>query len=190
MKKYLLSIIFAFICTMAFAQTEHMKFKGLPMTGPLMSFVEKLKAKGYNYIGKKDGVAYLTGEFASVKKCIIGVATFEGKDQVNTVVVVFPQKKLWNDIASDYYGLKELLTEKYGEPDCIEEFTGQQPEDDWFKFNSILDGECNYISEFTTTGGKIQLSMKKIDYDSAAVYLKYIDDSNAQELKKKILDDL
>ena len=190
MKKCLLSILFAFICTMSFAQTEHMKFKGLPLTGPLMSFVEKLKQKGYTYIGKQDGVACLSGEFAAVKKCTIGVATFNGKDQVNSVVVVFPEKKVWSEITSDYFGLKNLLSEKYGEPESVEFFPNGEPESDFLKFHAILNGECNYTSEFSTPNGKIQLSMKKMDVLSASVYLKYIDKANEQELKKKIMDDL
>ena len=190
MKKCLLLTILTVFCTIAFAQTEHMKFKGIPMTGSLTSFVEKLKTKGYSYIGKQDGVAFLKGEFASVKKCTIGVATFNGKDQVNSVVVFFPDKKLWSEISSDYFGMKELLTEKYGNPESVEEFTNGNPEDDFLKFYAILKGECNYISEFSCDNGKIQLSMKKANYSSASIYLKYIDDTNAKELKKKILDDL
>lgn len=190
MKKCLLTTLFAFICTMSFAQTEHMKFKGLPLTGPLMSFVEKLKQKGYTYIGKQDGIAILSGEFATVKKCTIGVASFDGKDQVNSVVVFFPEKEVWSEITRDFFGLKNLLTEKYGEPESVEEFPNGEPGTDFLKFHAILDGECNYASEFSSKNGKIQLSMKKMSDLSASVYLKYIDNVNEQELKKKIMDDL
>ena len=69
--------------TLAFAQGDtHLKFKGIPLTGSLTSFVEKLKSKGMTYIGQKDGVALLKGEFAAYKDCTVGVVTFEGTSQV------------------------------------------------------------------------------------------------------------
>lgn len=38
--------------------------------------------------------------------------------------------------------------------------------------------------------GKIQLTMAKQDYGSAAVILRYIDKANADETRKKVMDDL
>ena len=38
--------------------------------------------------------------------------------------------------------------------------------------------------------GKIQLTMAKQDYNSAAVILRYIDKANADETRKKVMDDL
>ena len=38
--------------------------------------------------------------------------------------------------------------------------------------------------------GKIQLTMEKHDYNSASVMLRYIDKANADETRKKVMDDL
>jgi len=83
-----------------------------------------------------------------------------------------------------------MLTEKYGNPESIEEFSDREPSDDFLKFHALLRDECNFISEFACEGGKIQLTMKKQDYNSAAVILRYIDKANADETRKKVMDDL
>ena len=190
MKKLLLLIIVCVVSLTVQAQKEHMKFKGIPMEGTLNSFVQKLKAKGYTFIRQEDGTAILKGEFATVKGCAIVVNRFSDRDQVNMVAVLFPEEKTWNAITTNYFVLKDMLTEKYGKPDCVEEFTERDPQDDFLRFHAILNDECNYISEFSSENGKIQLSMKKTSTLAASVFLRYIDNENADETRKKMMDDL
>ena len=190
MKHFIFTILMSAIVAVSSAQTTHMKFKGIPMEGTLNSFVQKLKDKGFTYLGHQDGMALLKGEFAATKGCTVGVARFSDRDQVNLVAVIFPEEETWNGITKSYYGLKDMLTEKYGNPESIEEFSDREPSDDFLKFHALLRDECNFISEFACEGGKIQLTMKKQDYNSAAVILRYIDKANADETRKKVLDDL
>ena len=86
--------------------------------------------------------------------------------------------------------LSEMLTEKYGSPECVEQFSDREPSSDFLKFHAILNDECHYVSEFSCENGKIQLTMSKQDYNSAAVILRYIDKVNADETRKKVMDDL
>ena len=188
MKKLLTLLFVSLICSVGYAQ--HLKFKGIPLEGTLTDFVSQLKAKGFTYAGTEDGIALLQGEFAGYKNCIVGVATFSGTQNVCKVVSLFPDKENWSGVTSDYYGLKELLTEKYGQPVSIEEFSNRTPSSDISKFNAILYGECNYSSTFTTEGGKIRLSMKKNDEISAQVVLEYFDDENSSKVRQQIMDDL
>ena len=148
MKQIVLSLLLA-VSMVCSAQTNHMKFKGIPMEGTLNSFVQKLKEKGFTYLGQQDGMALLKGEFAATKGCTVGVARFSDRDQVNLVAVIFPEEETWNSITRSYYNLKDMLTEKYGNPESIEEFTNREPSDDFLKFHALLNDECNYISEFT-----------------------------------------
>ena len=189
MKRLLLFMLLS-VCMLCSAQTNHMKFKGIPMEGTLNSFVQKLKQKGYTSLGQENGVALLKGEFATVKECTIGVSRFSDRDQVNMVGVFFPEDENWNEITSRYYSLKEMLTQKYGEPKCVEEFSNHEPSTDFLRFHAILDGECNYVSEFSCTDGRIQLTMMKASYKSASVLLRYIDKENSEESRKKMMDDL
>ena len=46
-KHFLLTSLLTFIVGVCSAQTEHMKFKGVPMEGTLQTFTSKLKAKGF-----------------------------------------------------------------------------------------------------------------------------------------------
>lgn len=191
MKKQLLMLIITLFISMgAMAQTNHMKFKGIPIEGTLNSFVQKLKDKGYTSLGQKDGTAILKGEFATTKDCTIAVMSFSDRDQVRLVGVFFPEDETWNEIIGRYNFLKEMLTEKYGKPDCVEEFRDREPMNDFLRFHALINDECNYLSEFTCENGRIQLTMKKSDYNSAAVILRYIDNENADETRKKIMDDL
>ena len=189
MKKIIISLLLA-VCTVCSAQTNHMKFKGIPIDGTLNSFVQKLKDKGYTFIEQKNGVAILEGEFAATKGCTICVARFSDRDQVNIVAVIFPEEETWNGITKEYYTLKDMLKEKYGTPECIEEFSDRDPPSDFLKFHAILRDECHYKSEFSCENGMIQLTMVKVDYNTASVILKYIDNANADETRKKIMDDL
>lgn len=190
MKHLFFTVLFSVLVSVCSAQTNHMKFKGILMEGTLNSFVQKLKDKGFTYIGTQDGMAILKGEFAATKGCTIGVARFEDRDQVNLVAVIFPEKDSWTGITQSYYGLKEMLTEKYGEPESVETFSDREPSSDFLKFHALLVDECHYISEFIVENGKIQLTMAKQDYKYAAVILRYIDKANADETRKKVMDDL
>lgn len=190
MKKIITILFLLLIVAVCPAQTTHMKFKGIPMEGTLDSFVQKLKDKGFTYLGQEDGMAILTGEFAATKGCTVGVARFSDRDQVNIVVVIFPGEETWKSITKTYYNLKDMLTAKYGNPESIEEFSGREPIDDYFKFHALLRDECNFISDFVCEGGKIQLTMNKQTYSSAAVILRYIDKANADETRKRIMDEL
>lgn len=190
MKKLLFTILLLLTSSISFAQDEHMKFMGIPIDGPLESFVQKLKTKGYSHIETRDGIAILRGEFATQKNCQIHVTTSGGRDKVNIVTVIFPKRQTWGDIMDHYTTYKSLLTEKYGQPECVEEFSEREPTSDFLKFHALLLGCCTYASEFRCDNGSIQLSMTKMNYNSASVYIKYIDTANTEELRKKVLEDL
>lgn len=190
MKHLFLTVLLSFVVSFSFSQTNHMKFKGIPMEGTLNGFVQKLKEKGFTYIGTQNGMAVLEGEFAATKGCTIGVVRFEDRDQVNIVAVIFPEQDSWTGITQSYFGLKEMLTEKYGEPKTVETFSDREPSSDVLKFYALLNDECHYISDFYVENGKIQLTMEKHDYNSASVMLRYIDKANADETRKKVMDDL
>ncbi len=172
------------------AQTNRMKFKGIPMEGPLDSFVQKLENQGLTFLGQKDGLAVLVGEFAGVLDCSIGVLSFSDRDEVKAVAVSFPQQENWNDITHLYNLLKQKLTQKYGTPECVEKFSGTEPITDFLKFRALMDGECEFSSKFTCEDGRVEMKMVKQDYNAAAVALTYVDKAHIDEIRKKVMDDL
>ena len=97
MKRLFLQLILTLIVGICSAQSEHMKFKGVPMEGTLQSFTNKLAAKGYTPIGTQDGVSILKGEFAGYKDCTIG-AVSDKSGMVCKVAVMFPAMEKWGDL--------------------------------------------------------------------------------------------
>lgn len=102
MKRLFLQLILTLIVGICSAQSEHMKFKGVPMEGTLQSFTNKLAAKGYTPIGTQDGVSILKGEFAGYKDCTIGTVS-DKSGMVCKVAVMFPAMEngeTWNIVTN------------------------------------------------------------------------------------------
>lgn len=163
--------------------TNHMTFLEIPIDGTLNEYISKMKQKGFTLIEIEDGVALLKSDFASYKDCIIGVATLKGKDLVSGIVVIFPNRKTWATLASNYFNLKELLTEKYGEPsEVLEEFdTYLEPDDDNSKMYEVKMNNCKYYTTFELENGNIQLSIKNNGFSSSFVMLLYYDKINTKD---------
>lgn len=118
MKHLLCTLLLTLTVCLCSAQTEHMKFKGIPMEGTLQSFTLKLKAKGYVPLGTEDGVSVLKGEFAGYKNCHI-YAVADKSGMICRVCVEFPKMDKWADLESCYSSYKDMLTEKYGGPKYV-----------------------------------------------------------------------
>lgn len=198
MKKIITSVVFILIAMISFAQTQvnsesstHLAFKGVPIDGTLDDYVLQMKKNGFNHIGTEDGIAMLEGDFASYKKCIVVVATLKQKDLVSKISVMFPEQATWSSLSSDYFILKELLTEKYGKPsDSTEKFDGMQPRDDNSKMYEVQMDRCKYYTTFETEKGSIQLSIEHEGVMRCFVVLAYYDKINSEIIKANAIDDL
>lgn len=179
---------------LSFAQTEspHLSFKGVPIDGTLNEYVQKMKQKGFDYIGTEDGIAILTGDFAAYKGCTIGVATLKQKDLVSKITVIFPNCETWSALTNNYYSLKEMLTEKYGKPaDVTEKFQGySEPRDDNSRMHEVKMDRCKYITTFETPKGSIQLYIGHNSMMSCYVLLSYFDRINGDVIRAKAMEDL
>lgn len=195
MKTLVASFLFITITTFSSAQTQqeplHMEFMGVPIDGTLNSFVSKMKERGFISIGTENGVAMLRGDFASYKDCIVGVSTLKKKDLVSNVIVIFPESKTWESLSGNYFHLKELLTEKYGEPsETIEEFESTQPRDDNDKMHAVGMNRCIYHSVFKTENGSIKLSIANDSFVASYVALAYYDKANSETIRQEAIKDL
>jgi len=190
--KFLTTVIFlTTIISFAQSQTsEHLAFKGVPIDGTLAEYVSIMKQNGFTQIGTEDGVALLKGDFASYKGCIVGVATLKGKDLVNKITVIFPTQESWSSLASNYFNLKGMLTEKYGQrSESIEEFSSYEPKDDGSKMRQVHFDACKYVTTYETDKGSIQLSIKG-EISKAFVVLAYFDKINSDIIREKAKEDL
>lgn len=87
--------------------TAPLTFKGIPITGTLSAFSDKLVKAGF----KKNGNSSFTGDFAGYSGCRITVV---GNNPVNEVRVDFPVISDWDALEKAYDSLQASLTQKYG----------------------------------------------------------------------------
>ena len=169
-----------------------MNFKGVPIDGTLNDYVLKMKQSGFSLARTENGTALLEGDFAGYKDCFIGVATLEQKDLVNKITVIFPEWDTWSSLSSNYYNLKELLTEKYGEPsEIVEKFdTYSKPNDDGDRMHAVKFDNCKYYTTYETGKGSIQLSIDHESVSSCYVRLSYFDNKNSEIIREKAKGDL
>jgi hypothetical protein len=193
--KIIMHLVIVALATMiSFAQTQsaaHLSFKGVPIDGTLKEYVSKMKQKSFSLIESEDGVATLKGDFAAYKDCIIGVTTLKQKDLVSKIAVIFPERETWSLLSSNYYSLKEMLSEKYGKPaNIVEEFQNDDPKDDGNKMIAVKLDNCKYYTTYETENGSIQLSIEHNGVTSCFVMLVYFDKINSEIIKAKAKDDL
>ena len=195
MKKIIITLIAALMTIISFAQTQssdHLIFKGVPIDGTLNEYVFKMKQNGFTHLVTEDGTAVLNGDFAGFKDCHVGVSTLKQKDLVYKIGVLFPEKDTWSRLATNYFDLKQMLTEKYGIPtDVVEKFDGySEPTDDNNRMYEVQFDRCKYYSIWQTDKGEIQLSIDHSGVTSCFVKLVYFDKINGEKIKAKAIDDL
>ncbi|NOT51734.1 MAG: hypothetical protein HOP10_10720 [Chitinophagaceae bacterium] len=171
---------------------KHLTFKGIPLDGTLDQYVSKMKQNGFKHLSTEDGVAMLQGDFAGYKSCYVGVSILKQKDLVHKIGVLYPEKDTWSTLSGNYFDLKQLLTEKYGNPtDVVEKFDSRsEPRDDESKMYEVKFDRCKYYSVWKTDKGEIQLSIDHNSVTSCFVKLAYFDKINSATIKKQALDDL
>lgn len=193
MKTFFLTLTFVLTTILTFAQTsEHLSFKGVPIDGTLNDYVSQMRQNGFTHLGTEDGTAILNGDFAGYKDCHVGVSTLKQKDLVYKIGVLFPEKDTWSRLSTNYFDLKEMLTEKYGKPsDVVEKFDGySQPKDDNSRMYEVQFDRCKYYSIWQTDKGEIQLSIDHNSVTSCFVKLLYVDKVNSDKIRAKAKDDL
>ena len=195
MKNKILTLIFALTLTLTFAQkSEHLSFKGVPINGTLNEYVYKMKQKGFTHIVTEGCTALLNGDFAGYKDCHMGVSTLKQKDLVYKIGVIFPAQETWSRLSANYFDLKQMLTEKYGEPSkVVEEFDVESfklPLDDKGKMYEVRFDNCKYHSTWKTDKGEIQISIDHNKVISCFVTIVYVDKINSAIINAKAKDDL
>lgn len=193
-KLLLLLCMLLSLAVQAQTATGHLKFKGVPMDGPVDEFVEKIKGTDLQVVDKFDDATMLTGTFAGYRNCKVFVYPSKGNGHVRMVGVTFDLQETWPDLYSNYLSLKTMLTKKYGEPaKCKEVFDWPSEPDDHTKIYLVQTDRCKYSSDFETLEGFITLSIThlKVDYlDVCFVSVTYIDKQNFQEDQSSAMDDL
>ena len=179
--------------SVAMEQSTHLKFKGVPIDGPLEQFVARMVRKGFEVTSaREEEVVRLEGDFAGFKQCEVYVSTLDNQNLVSRITVWFPIQDQWKNLYGDYKTLKEMLTEKYGKPtSCVERFTGYLGNSgEEYRMSAVRGNECKYVTRFSGDEGDIILSIEHRGYSSCFVQLVYQDKENGREVRNTAIDDL
>lgn len=116
MKKLLLTILFCFMAVLSHGQTKHLTIMGIPITGSITTFQQKLLAKNYRLDTKEN------------KSLPVGQRAFKGKfsgHECSLIAYYFPESKTVHkvkvsigflkaiDAVNSYNEIKKNLLVKY-----------------------------------------------------------------------------
>lgn len=190
MKKIITLLLLA-VTMSAFAQ-EHMKFMGIPINGQLTTFCQALEKKNFRLDKMYANSARYEGLFTGEVAYVI-VETTPKTHTVCDVLVAYQDHQKWDDMDNLYFGLKEQLTTKYGEPKDVLE-VGDAPISDIFIRDNLENASLIRRARFETELGYIDLgidNLRLFDYSSDPyAYLIYIDKANQTKGDQEAYDDL
>ena len=188
MKSLLLSLIVSCFAICGFAQ-EHLTFKGIPISGSITTFCQKLKAKGFVQIGSEGNTRLFKGDFTG-RPATVGVTAADNAHDVYIVAVFFDGSDSWNSLVNTYEHYKDLYIEKYGIPtQCIENNPSSY-NSNMLLMHELFQGRVTYACIFEAPGGDIQISIEKGNNNDGYVLIKYQDAQNVKIKRQNDLDEI
>ncbi len=188
MKKYLILFLLCILSVCVYGQ-EHLSFKGIPITGSMTTFCQKLKAKGFVQVGSEGNIRLFKGDFTGRQATVGAVAADNGQD-VFTVAVFFDESDSWNTLVNTYEHYKDLYIEKYGKPtQCVENNPSRSDSNTSLMYE-LFQGRVTYACIFEAPGGAIQLSIEKGNINDGYVMIKYQDAQNINAKRQSDLDEI
>lgn len=178
MKKSIILLIISIVALCCPMQAQHLKFMGIPLTGTITQFQNKLQAKGVKYDKKTSqrapsGVRAFNGTFAGEKADI-----YVYYDQSSKVVyrakavITYPTETICD---SHYNDFKSLLSSKYPDAYCEE---GYQDEHESYLYVVSSEGS----GELRDIHGMIGIYVSKdniFDYFERSLHIDYTDYLNS-----------
>ena len=177
----IVAFIFSFMFVVAQTPNNHLTFKGIPITGTLESFAQKLEAKGFEKKYSDKTSVEFEGEFAGYSECEIYIYKVPNQNIVHKVVVFFPEESSWEDLEKEYNQCKGMLTNKYGEPALHSETFKEWAStfSDAAKMRALKEGNCDYRTVWEVDNGDIQMQIdSKDDTDDGNIRIIYFDEIN------------
>ena len=147
---------------------------------------------GFSNLNTDDGKILLNGDFAGYTNCKVRVIELKQKDLVHKIDVKFPDLQTWSTLSGNYFELKDMLTDKYGNAtEIVERFDSYtQNIDDNNKMIKVKLDNCKYFSIWKTDKGDIHLSIQHQGMSSCYVTLLYSDKINSEIMKALAKRDL
>lgn len=158
--KHLLFILSLLITTSLCAQDEkaqsnsvkNVAFKGVTLKDQTLSqFTTKMEQKGFSFKKQiRPNFVEMNGNFLNRQSQLFILSTLKDKLVCKTIVYVGLPTDSWEDLKRDYFYIKKLFTEKYGEPiRDFEYFTDSFYEKDGLEILGVKKDVCRYITFFS-----------------------------------------
>ena len=179
MKRFLLAYlltIFAAVCT---AQ-NHLDFMGVPMTGRILDFTEKLKEKGFSITSAETNVVFMKGIFTE-KTVDVGICSSPLTNEVCRIMIFFEAKDSWSTLKTEYNDLKRMYDLKYTLDKEFHFFKDPYNEGDGYEMQAVRSDKCRYSSFYNAASGNIHLEISKL----GSVVVVYEDSSNNSNKEQK-----
>ena len=190
--KQLITLFILLISLVASAQTEHMKFMGIPINGNITAFQSKLVQKGFKFVkneassGDAEVYKQYSGKFAG-KECKLYVAYNRETKIVYEVQVVYklkyPSMESNFELEDMYKSLKTQLTKKYNTQAVV---NGNLWDDDVI-FN-ITSGSIRLLKTGSSGTGNINENAWG-DYTEDVLHIIYTDNINYNKSKSSFVSD-
>ena len=192
MKKVLFNLTSLFLSCLLYGQEQdHLRFKSIPIDGPLETFATSMSNLGLSKKGSDGEIAVLSGNFAGYKDCTFIVAAFESN--VWKVIVEFPERKTWASTKELYDRLKESFITKYDvTPVCVEKLPHYAKPGTGLEHLAFQDETGKWQSTFDLWNGRIRLFIKggELSTKQMKVVLEYQDGINAAIVEGSAMEDL
>ena len=189
MKKLIALFVCAFVAmTTVFAQ-EHLTFKGVSIDGTTSNFVKELETKGFVKVGVQDGSAILTGKFAGRDATVFTYSSPKSKN-VYRVCAMYEAGSKWSMVENVYNDVKDMLTQKYGEPTSVTESANGYTNEYTDLLHELHMDRLTWQSMWSVDKGIIYVKVAH-DYSIGnVVIVGYEDKANSQDTNNEYLDDL
>ena len=166
MKKILfvsVALIFALI-----GNCQSLSFNGIPIEGRESAFNLNLIRQGFSPVQISPEVIY-SGEFEG-EKCFVKPVAFENGD-IQGVLVVLESDNDWMSLFMKYKILKLKLSREYGKAEIVQERfnTTYEPNTNEQKFAAVIEGKCDYYSQWLIGSGGVLLSIAHLPTGGNAV---------------------
>lgn len=182
--KYLVLLTMFFIGALSsFAQTEHMKFMGIPIVGSMIDIGKKLEEKGFVYKNEfsESDTTNIIREYEGIfTGCKVAVYVVSDYDIVWKIQVKYPDYNSFSEIEKDYKTMVKQYSIKYRDKIEHYEFFNNSTKllDDYDKLQQLKEGQCHYLSIWKLENGNISICIEP----DISLRISYED---AESLKKK-----
>ena len=186
MKKSVILLLISLVSVCFSAQAEHLKFMGIPLTGTITQFQQKLAAKGVSHDKKASAIASVgtrifSGKFAGSNAQIVVWYDADTK-------IVYGAKAIYECYSTTtrdnkYDDIKQMLSTKCSEESCSESY-----QDGHETYSITVTDDLGY-----SMIGLISLYCSQRDFpydDTYLVHVEYIDTENYSKNQDSKMNDL